>query len=296
MGRGKIIVNDGGHRLGAWHATKTWISGHLAQLVTGLGVAAAFPEAADAARKNARAKAKDERQDEKSGKNEDEESRKSRQQAEESEPEDDESDKKRDKTDKNDAEAESEGKRAKKSESEASEDESDRGEKRQRNKSDDAEDEDNSGGGRRQATKRQDAEDSESEDDNGGGGRRSRDLEQNGGRNRDDEPVDDEPIEDVDEPVAPPATVPATNPNVSIGDIPDDDDLELVVQGGTDVIAGVSTSGGFAFARSGDVTAISGPDGAQIVLNGDIDEILEPIPEVEEPTEDGGNNDLGFTS
>jgi hypothetical protein len=97
----------------------------------------------------------------------------------------------------------------------------------------------------------------------------------------------------ADEPAA--AVAAPTNPNVVITDIPEISDVELVVEANPDVIASVSSSGGFAFARSGDVTAVTGPDGASIIQSGEI----APAPTTEpvvEPSDDGGNNDLDFSS
>ena len=63
-------------------------------------------------------------------------------------------------------------------------------------------------------------------------------------------------------------------------------------------LAGVSAKGGFAFAQSNGVTAFSGPDGAQIIQGEvDINTISpEPSPSPTEPSPDGGNNDMDFTS
>ena len=81
------------------------------------------------------------------------------------------------------------------------------------------------------------------------------------------------------------------NPNVVIDDIPTSPIADLVVDANDDVIATVSTSGGFAFARSGDVIAVTGPDGASIIRTGATG--TSPT----EPTGDGGNNnDVDFVS
>jgi hypothetical protein len=101
----------------------------------------------------------------------------------------------------------------------------------------------------------------------------------------------DEPLDDV-----PDATTgtPA-NPNVGIEDIPDTSINDLVVQGNEDVIATVSTSGGFAFARSGDVVAVTGPDGASIIQTGDVTTGTNGTHPTEPPA-DGGNNNVDFAS
>jgi hypothetical protein len=101
----------------------------------------------------------------------------------------------------------------------------------------------------------------------------------------------DEPLDDV-----PDATTrtPA-NPNVVVDDIPDTSINDLVVQGNEDVIATVSTSGGFAFARSGDVVAVTGPDGASIIQTGDVTTGTNGAGPTE-PSADGGNNNVDFAS
>jgi hypothetical protein len=90
-------------------------------------------------------------------------------------------------------------------------------------------------------------------------------------------------------------TVTPANPNVVIDDIPDTSINDLVVQGNEDVIATVSTSGGFAFARSGDVVAVTGPDGASIIQTGDETTGTNGTDPTEPPA-DGGNNDVDFAS
>jgi len=47
------------------------------------------------------------------------------------------------------------------------------------------------------------------------------------------------------------------------------------------------------------VIAVSGPDGAQIIQSDDPDDVVTPAPSPDlddEPADDGGNNDLDFTS
>jgi hypothetical protein len=68
----------------------------------------------------------------------------------------------------------------------------------------------------------------------------------------------------------------------------------LVVDANDDVLASVSTSGGFAFARSGDVIAVSGPDGASIVHTGDVNTGTTGASPAD--PSDGGNNDVEFAS
>ena len=50
-------------------------------------------------------------------------------------------------------------------------------------------------------------------------------------------------------------------------------------------------SGGFAFARSGDVVAVSGPDGASIIQTGDVNAGTNGTNPAE-PSPDGGNNNV----
>ena len=112
-------------------------------------------------------------------------------------------------------------------------------------------------------------------------GRRVREFEQQA-----DEPADDTPA---------PTTVTPANPNVVVDDIPGTSIADLVVEANDDVIATVSTSGGFAFARSGDVIAVTGPDGATIIQTGDVTSGTSGT-NPPEPSDDGGNNDLDFSS
>lgn len=148
----------------------------------------------------------------------------------------------------------------------------------------------------RQESKRQDASSESTDEDQGGtkgGGRNSdADAEQaqrDGRNNNSDDGLDDEPS-----PTPTPAPPPVTNPNVPIPDTSGDpDDVELIVQSNPDVIAQTSTSGGFAFARSGGVTAITGPDGARIIRTGEPD---APAPTPTPPPDGGDNNPPDFTS
>ena len=81
--------------------------------------------------------------------------------------------------------------------------------------------------------------------------------------------------------------------------IPDAPMADLLVEENSGVIAGVSRSGAYAFSRSGDVTAISGPYGAS-VTSGDVTAISGPygayLVGPDEPSTDGGNNDPDFIS
>jgi hypothetical protein len=157
---------------------------------------------------------------------------------------------------------------------------------------------------RRQAKQAASAED-DTDDADGGGDRRARKFEQSAdddSAQADDGQTDPELTAATDHS---PATTPAhigiaqTNPHVdlddvpAVADVPDLSDAEVVVQANDNVIAGVSPTGGFAFARSGDMTVISGPDGPRII-QGTIEEVVVPVDD--EPADDGGNNDVEFSS
>ncbi len=136
-------------------------------------------------------------------------------------------------------------------------------------------------GARRSVTRQQEANVDSSDDD--GAGRRERsteELAQNLGDTTDD--------------ILPTPTVPS-NPNIPVATTPDLTDADLFIEANPDVIASVSTSGGFAFARSGNVIAVSGPDGAQIIQTDDPEDVVTPSPSPSEPS-DGGNNDIDFSS
>ena len=90
-------------------------------------------------------------------------------------------------------------------------------------------------------------------------------------------------------------TATPANPNVAIDDIPDTSANDLVVQGNDDVIATVSANGGFAFARSGDVVAVTGPDGASIIRTGGESTGTNGT-NPSEPSPNGGNNNVDFAS
>ncbi len=77
-----------------------------------------------------------------------------------------------------------------------------------------------------------------------------------------------------------------TNPNVSLDDVPDVSDADLTVQANPNVIAAVSTNGGFALARSGDITVVTGPDGPRIISTP-----AGSAPVVPDNSNDSGNQD-----
>ena len=88
-----------------------------------------------------------------------------------------------------------------------------------------------------------------------------------------------------------------TNPNVNLDDVPDLSDADLAVQANEDVIAAVSTNGGFALARSGDITVISGPDGPRIIRTPEGSTAPPPSNDNSGNDDDsGGDNNLDLVS
>ncbi|MBA3450654.1 MAG: hypothetical protein H0T18_05525 [Chloroflexia bacterium] len=125
--------------------------------------------------------------------------------------------------------------------------------------------------------------------------RRAKNLAQN--RDRDEEQTADPTSEDP----AAPAPITTTNPNVALDDLLRDAgvfDVGPLVETNSDVVANVSPGGGFAFARSGNIIAISGPDGATVINTEDPDFLVSTNTGriFGEPSADGGNNDVDFTS
>jgi hypothetical protein len=116
-----------------------------------------------------------------------------------------------------------------------------------------------------------------------------------------DEPTDDSPPDDSPPDESPPEDVPdedtatPTSPDVDLDHIPSTSIADLVVEANDHVIATVSSSGGFAFARSGDVIAVTGPDGATIIQTDDVSAKTRGTRPAE-PSDDGGNNDVEFSS
>jgi hypothetical protein len=90
-------------------------------------------------------------------------------------------------------------------------------------------------------------------------------------------------------------TATPANPNVSMDHVPSTSVNDLLVQGNDHVIASVSTNGGFAFARSGDVVAVTGPDGASIIQSDEVNAGTNGTNPAE-PSPDGGNNETSFAS
>ncbi len=260
-------------RLAAIHEPRSWIRSQSGRLLSGFGLSAAFPRVADAARKDERRAGNEDHKD-----NEGKENRGNG------------GDSNNSGKDKN-AEAKSEEKKSDERENKGNETQnSDKGDPESgRDQRDDGGREKTRAESDRQEAKRQDAatdsDESSRNDDRGGSdqdnGRRAHDLEQRA----DEVPVADDPVPTVAAP---------TNPNVVITDTPETISADLVVEANPDVIASVSSSGGFAFARSNNVTAFTGPDGATIIQSGPVvpTSTADPV----EPSDDGGNNDLDFTS
>ena len=84
-----------------------------------------------------------------------------------------------------------------------------------------------------------------------------------------------------------------TNPNVNLDDVPDLSDTDLTVQANENVIAAVSTNGGFALARSGDITVITGPDGPRIIST---PEGSTPVIPDNNDDDSGGDNNVDMLS
>lgn len=240
--------------------------------MTGLGLAAIPPRAADAARKGERRADNDERKNDDGGGNRNDQEHKNQ----------------------NERGSDRGNDRNASTEDTKSSDKSDKSGKRDRNETrnqdDESSEQSGSDSGKNRGESRRGDDDSDSssrnsssvdDDSSQGSGRRVREFEQ-----RADEPADDTPVQ---------TTVTPANPNVVVDDIPGTSIADLVVEANDDVIATVSTSGGFAFARSGDVIAVTGPDGATIIQTGDVTTGTRgTIPP--EPSDDGGNNDLDFSS
>jgi len=245
------------------------------QILSALGLAAISPEVADAARKSQR------RSDNQEGNN----------------------DQARDNPDNRGANSQNEQESNRKNEASAEDrNTSDKSEKsgnsdrtEERRANDESSDQDNaeSGKDRGQTSRRNGDSDSSSRESSSAddhsahhGGRHVREFQQQA-----DEPVADAPADDVPDTT----TVTPANPNVVISDVPDTSANDLIVQANDNVIATVSSSGGFAFARSGGVTAVTGPDGASIIQTGEVTSGTDGTNPTE-PSDDGGNNDLDFTS
>jgi hypothetical protein len=330
MGKGKTTVKERRPAPAPWRNAKSWM-----QSLFGLGLTASLSPADTLARKNTRDGDKKSEEDSESKRPRDDKNTESSKRDSSSEDSDqNRADRKSEKTN-DDQDAEKSGKNRDNSDDSGSGKESKRSQKESdnaasedegssRNKDgkesrkdesartnddsaeDTVEDESTQQLSRREARRqaKQEAASDEGEDgDSGGGGKqRSRELEQAANTEDVQKEPDAELIAADD---APATTTPAhigiaqTNPNVDLDDVPavDDipalDDAELIVQGNANVIAAVSTNGGFAFARSGDMTVVSGPDGPRII-QGEIAEVTVPVDE--EPVDDGGNNDVDFSS
>ena len=225
----------------------SWLRSRTSRLLSGLGLAALFPGTAEAARKGDRQARDEERKNDDAGGNRDE-----REQSNQN---------KRGSDQENDDKAGTEDRNSR--------DQSDKSGKRDRNETrsqdDDGGEQSGSDGGKsRGESRRRDADSDSSSGETSPAddvasqrsGRRVQEFEQQA-----DEPADDTPA---------PTRVTPANPNVVVDDIPSSSIADLVVEANDDVVATVSTSGGFAFARSGDVIAVTGPDGATIVHTGDV--------------------------
>lgn len=258
-GRGKNIVNNRRPLLAPWREAGRSLLSQSRRLLSGVGLAAASPQITLGARKY------DRRDDDERAKDDEREKRR----------DEDQGDNKNDET---------------KAERQESDEQAARQERREERAADEDDVKSESkGDDNRSVSRRQDSDSDANDDAPGGRDGGSRELAQS---SRDDDPADDEPAAD------PPVTAPVApaNPNVAVDAIPDLSEAELVIESNPDVIASVSSSGGFAFARSGNVIAVSGPDGARIIQADDPEAVADPDPEPVDPGDDGGNNDMDFSS
>jgi hypothetical protein len=242
---------------------ETWLRSRAGQLLTGLGLAIS-PQLAEAARKSERRVDDQVRKNDDAGNNRDNRNQKNQNEQESDQKTDDQA---------------------------AAEDRDTGGKsgKGHRNETGSEVDESSEKGGSTSAkdrgeSRRRDADsdsssrdDSSADDSNQGGRRRVQEFEQQAAE------------------TPAPTTVTPANPNVVIDDIPTTSIADLVVEANEDVIATVSASGGFAFARSGDVIAVTGPDGASIIQTGDVTTGTSGTDPAEPPA-DGGNNTPDFMS
>jgi hypothetical protein len=160
-----------------------------------------------------------------------------------------------------------------------------------------------SDGGRRQGatdsekTRSDSGRNADSDSDSGKTSAEDDDSHHHGGRHlfgfeqRADELTRDSPTNDSSHA----ASATPANPNVVIDHVSDASIDDLVAQANDHVVAKVSSSGGFAFARSGDVIAFSGPDGVSIAKSGDVIAGTSGTSPAE-PSDRGGNNDIEFSS
>jgi hypothetical protein len=242
---------------------ETWLRSRAGQLVSGLGLAIS-PQLAEAARKSERRVDDQGRRNDGAGNNRDNRNQKNQNEQDSGQKTDDQ------------AAAEDRGSGGKSGKGDRNQTGSEVDESSEKGGSNSAKD--------RGESRRRDADsDSSSRDDSSadgstqGGRRRVQEFEQQ---------ADETPAQ---------TTVTPANPNVVIDDIPTTSIADLVVEANEDVVATVSASGGFAFARSGDVIAVTGPDGASIIQIGDVTSGTSGTDPVEPPA-DGGNNTPDFAS
>ena len=271
----------------------SWLRTRSGRLLSGLGFAAALPRSADAARK-----------DDRRGSNDDQNNNGGKDNREGGGGGDEKSDKDKnadakaeDQTTGDQAENQGGRKDAESQDTGNEENQGDETEKSgERNRDENRRGDEGGGakaeedGGGRRADRRQDTT-AESDEPSR---RQDNDTDHRDGDRRDhvqefEQAADELPVDDE----LGQTTLAQTNPNVVIPDIPETTAADLVVEANPDVIATVSAQGGFAFARSGGVTAFTGPDGATIIQNDA--EAPTTAPEPVEPPDDGGNNDLDFT-
>lgn len=266
-------MNDRRLIIASWREAGRSVLAQSGKLLFGLGMTAALPQVGTGARKDKRNEddadaRKEERRDAEAG--------------DDSRDKDKQKDANADNTDKS-------GERLKDETQEPKDRTEKQGRRDERAENDDTSVNDESTGGTRRSVSRKQEADADDSDDGSGRQRRTEELAQD--RGRDDEPN----LGDTTDDIVPTPTVPS-NPTIPVDTALDATDADLFIEANPDVIASTSTSGGFAFARSGNVIAVSGPDGAQIIQTDDPDAIVTPSPSPNPPSDDGGNNDVDFSS
>jgi hypothetical protein len=257
----------------------SWLRSQSGRIVSGLGLAASSWQVADAARKGGRRADGQERKDD-TGNNRDTSEKSTQSET--------------------DSDQQNDGKAS--AESRDSNTKSDNSGKHNRNETasqnDDShnqsttDSEKTQGGSQRNDASNSDSRHTSGEDGNSHqhGSRHVQQFEQHADKSTGDSSTGDSPNDAPNHTAVTPA-----NPNVDMSHVPSSSIADLVVNANDHVVATVSSSGGFAFARSGDVIAVSGPDGASIIQTGNVSAGTRGTSPAE-PSSDGGNNDMSFSS
>jgi hypothetical protein len=257
----------------------SWLRSHTGRLLSGLGLVAISPELSDAARKGDRHDDNQVRKNDDPGNNRNDRDEKTQDE--------------RDSSHQNDRNASAEdhntGEKSGTSEKQRqNESRSENDDKRNQSESDSGKSRDDSQHQNADSSSNSRGTSGEDDDSHHHRDRHVQEFEQQA----DAAPVDDVP-DSIDTTPANPNDV--IDNNDVIDSIPSTSINDLVVNANDDVIA--STTGGFAFARSGDVIAVSGPDGASIVQTGNATTGTNGTgPAPVEPSPDGGDNNMDFSS